>query len=207
MNQRVFAEQNDISRGSDTQTQTSREPGLNEENHWWRIFVQRIIRRIIWEFHPTIWSYADPLPVTYRIGFTCACAFMNIQRRFCSRLMPEAENVLEPNDFLIDHPYIRFRLLPTGGNLFVHFPDIEEMLEDLAFAGFTVVEYRSLEELQQGQVLSEKERRSKRLILLRGTKTRIGDEPETRTTIFTDSAREYSERRRGRSRVRRCPRI
>ena len=164
IHQRVFAEQDYMPNVSHTQTQPSRVPGLSGKNHWWRKFVQRIVRRIIWEFHPTIWSYADLLPVTYRIGFTCACAFMNIQRTLCSRLMPEAENLLEPNDFLIDHPYIRFRLLPTGGNLFVHFPDIEEMLEDLRAAGFNLVEYRSLEELQQGQVLSEKERRSKRLI-------------------------------------------
>ena len=46
----------------------------------------------------------------------------------------------------------------------MHFPDVNEMIEDITGTGFTLVEYRCLEELHQGVIFSERKRRSKRLL-------------------------------------------
>lgn len=164
VNQRVFPDLESLPVRSPDPQRTSWRFPIMESSHWWGRLIQRLIQRIRWELKPDIWSYADPLPLTYRIGFACACAWMNMKRSVSLKLRSHAENLLEPNDFLIEHPHVRFHLLPTKGELFVHFPDIREMFEDLEAAGFQLVEYRSLEELQQGQIFSEEERRSKRLI-------------------------------------------
>lgn len=129
-----------------------------------RQFMLRIMNRIAWEIHPVVWKYSDPLPVTWRVGFSLFCMFTNVQRILRAKLSRSPDDILEPNDFMLDHRKFHFRAFSQEGDLFVHFPDIDEIAEDITASYLDLVEYRSLEELQQGQILSEKERRSKRLL-------------------------------------------
>ncbi|GAK56060.1 methyltransferase, UbiE/COQ5 family [Candidatus Vecturithrix granuli] len=129
-----------------------------------RQLMLRIMNRIAWEIHPVIWKYSDPLPVTWHAGFAVFCMFTNIQRILRKKLSRSPEAIFEPNDFMLDHRGFHFRVFSQVGDLFVHFPDVDEIAEDIAAAHLNLIEYRSLEELQQEQVLSEKERRSKRLL-------------------------------------------
>lgn len=124
----------------------------------------RIVNRIAWEIHPIIWKYSDPLSVAWRGGFSMFRALTNAQRILRTKLSRHSEHILEPNDFMLDHRNFRFRWFPREGDLFVHFPDLDEIIADMTAAHFELIAYRSLEELQQGQVFSEQERRSKRLI-------------------------------------------
>lgn len=126
--------------------------------------LSKIIRRIAWELHPTIQSYESPLPLTWRIGFWGWCKSVNTFRRIRNMMGAASERLLEPNDFMLDHRNFRFHLFPQAGDLFAHFPDVDEMLSDMSHAGLTLMEYRSLEELQREVVLSDTLRRSKRLL-------------------------------------------
>ena len=108
-------------------------------------------------------SFLDPLPFWYHTGLSVLFTCMNAQRRFLRRLYPHAE-MLEPNDFMVDCLDFRFNIFSHAGDLFMHFSDVHEMIEDIEQAGFTLLDYRSAEELQDGIVFSEKRRRSKRLL-------------------------------------------
>jgi hypothetical protein len=74
------------------------------------------------------------------------------------------EHLPEPNDFLLPCPDCQFHVFSRKGDLYAHFPDVDEMMEDISAAGFKLVEYRSAEEIQQESVFSEKVRRSKCLL-------------------------------------------
>ena len=144
-----------------TSTASSKTPDSQATHH--RI-PSRTINRIAWELHPTIHSYDSPLPITWRLGFWLWRNLVNPFRTVMQAVSPEPGRWLEPNDVMIDHRNFRFRLMPQEGDLFAHFPDADEVIEDLSRAGFQLVEYRSLEELQQERNFSDTLRRSKRLL-------------------------------------------
>lgn len=126
--------------------------------------LSRLWKRIAWECHPVIWRYSDPLPVGYHALFTAYCRLINLHRNVRAYLSRHPERFLEPNDFLLRIPGFQPYLFPNSAGVFAHFPDVDEMLADMATAGFTVLEYRSLEELQQNIVVPDTRRRSQRLI-------------------------------------------
>lgn len=132
--------------------------------NWASRLLGRIIRKIYWELYPPIRSYAEPLPLTTRTLFFCWRTLTNWQRRARSKLSRDAASLLEPNDMRFDFPDFRFHLCMGKGNLFMHFPDMREMLADLTAAGFELRACRSAVELERGQVFSEKLRNSQRLL-------------------------------------------
>jgi len=126
--------------------------------------IRRLIQRIAWEIDPIIWNLSDHLPLSWRVWFFWYCTLMNAQRRVCAKLRLSPPNAPEVNDFMLDHRTFRFHYVAHEGDLYIHFPDVSEMLEDIAAAGFEPTTHRSLEELRQGTVYSEKVRRLQRLI-------------------------------------------
>lgn len=133
--------------------------------------ICKILMRLDWELHPLVWHFTDPLPVGIHLLFTASCAVTNAYRRLRSALKTPSEQDLEPNDFFLDFPTFDYHWRLDRGNLFVHFPDVDELRDDIQSAGLTLVEYKSLEELESGQLFSEQVRRSKRLLFYVAQKT------------------------------------
>ena len=136
---------------------------LNGKNRLNR-FVVRVIKKLCWELYPPVRNFSDPLPLTTRVLFFVWCTLTNWQRILRSKFGKHSEHILESDDLLLDFPDFTFRVLSGRGNLFMHFPDIDEMRADITSAGFELLEYRSQEELQQDHIFSEKIRNSKRLL-------------------------------------------
>jgi len=123
-----------------------------------------IFEKIARKMRPVVRQYSTPLPAWLTVIFSLYCALLNSQRTVRAVLSRHPEHIPEPNDFMIDHADFRFRIVPRKGDLFAHFPDVDEILEDVQAAGLELVDYRSLEELQQKRAFPEKERRASRLI-------------------------------------------
>lgn len=108
----------------------------------------KVVKRLVWELHPTIGSVVDPLPLGLRLAFGGVCGLTNAFRRmrsWCGWTTPAG---CEPNDLFLDVPDFRWHWRLSRGNLFMHFPATGELAAEIQRSGLELVQVASVEELE-----------------------------------------------------------